>query len=749
MSGHHSFSKHNRHTYQTWLVIRFHAGLCFDLLMKATHKFAISILSPVFYHSARAIMTAKTAVTTTTTTTSIRSFHGRVVARNLPIGVTGDDEVRGKPPLHRQMDPSTLISGSGPLHYRPTGPRIEPEVPQNDFDMIGPRAATASNGGTSKAENWTTLQIYIYGDKNGPFTDTINFQLNREANEAVENSLKRMEISLSKKLRKRDRRNKGTEEMSTLKLELPPSSIWKLDKETMEKSEEWVSALSTCNRKFWGQTRTQPCVVRLPANDTMLDLLVEYNPPTIFGVRTFEDFESHLYVGVPTVLDLDLYFCDTVEASWFVGEELVQQDENLCFTPRSIDAGKSLSVVLRPLRDTHDGRGYEEAYAFKQTIETPPENYILSLRPTWTVERDTSSQQNIRILTYNILADQNAFEAPGVPTRFYQSYVEPWILRKQRRFPLILQEILAYQADVVCLQEVDRGVFGGLLEPVMRYMGYEGYFSEKSSTGNQEGCAMFWSLACFESVPENQRKTHPLKNLMPSLENHEPVEDTWPSDQTIRNLFEKRHDLYHTVRLTLGHVVQMVPLIPRGLGQKRVVWVANTHIFFHPDASHIRTLQMYAICRQLSRELEERPGAVVVCGDFNANLTDPAGRILVERYVPANAKHLKTDLNRFSWSRRRRIPPQDQTDFPALELPAEQKGVFPTMQSALSEAAPVTHFIEGFQGTLDHIVVGGGILPLRHAPLPSMRDLGRHTAMPSEFLPSDHVSLVAEVKFEG
>eukprot|EP00977_Amphora_coffeiformis_P014920 scaffold4244_cov167-Amphora_coffeaeformis.AAC.33 len=663
---------------------------------------------------------------------SSRRFHGRIVVRNLPKGLNCDDELRGKP-VNRQIDPSVLVPGTGPLHLRPAGPRIEPFF-QLPITKTDPSKALSD-------EEWTTIQVFIYGNKDGPFEETTFFQMNRDSSEQVEKSLKRMKITFDKKLIE----GSNTKKAKTLSdpSELENHSVWRL-----EPLKEWNEALSITNRELWGTAHQTPFIVRLNANGTMLDMLVEHNPPSIWGVRTFDDFNSHLYVGVPLVLDVDSLYCENVEASWFVNDKLVQQDQSLSYTPQSTDMGGSLSVLLRPMRESHDGIGCEDAYHFSNKIEVPPENYILSLRPTWTSKRDITSKQNIRIMTYNILADQNAFQAPGLPTRFYQSYVDASVLRRQRRMPLILQEILAYDADIVCLQEVDRSVYHGLFEPTMRHLGYDGYFSGKNSEGNQEGCCMFWLSQRFESVSENQRETHSLNELMPSPEKcstENGGNEGWQSARTIANLLRDRPDLDSVLRQTLGHVVQMVPLQLRGSNER--LWVSNTHLFYHPSASHIRTLQMYAICRQLGRHLLDRPGSVIVCGDFNANLTDPAGRILVERHVPANTKYLKLDLNRFAWNDRR--PAQRfETDFPELCLPEDER-LFPSMQSALQEAAPATHFIKGFQGTLDHIVVGGPTIePVRSAPMPSMRDLGRHTAMPSEFLPSDHVSLVAELKLK-
>jgi mRNA deadenylase 3'-5' endonuclease subunit Ccr4 len=591
-----------------------------------------------------------------------------------------------------------------------------------------------------------TLQVFVYGSKEGPFQETLSYQMNRDAGEEVEKSLKRMEISLTKKLKGKTK--KGDRNKESISSESLSPSIWGLDTETLEPFEEWSHASSMANRDFWGLARRNPAVVRIPVNGTTLDLLVEYNPPSIMGVQTFDEMESHLFVGVPLMVDVDLLFCDECEFSWFVDGSLVQRGENPSYMPSMSDVGGSLSLLLRPTRKEpfHDGYGCEEAYVFPKMIEEPPENYLLRLRPLWVSTRDEASKKNVRVVTYNILADQNAFEASNLPSRSYRSYLSTDILHRKRRMPLILHELLAYQADVICLQEVDQAVFDFLFEPVLRQMGYEGYFSGKSSQGNLEGCAMFWSLGSFESLPENLRETHKLRELMPSIEE---IDEDWPSTQPLGELLDQRPDLHEIVTKTLGHIVQLAPLIPRGTTER--LWVSNTHLFFHPDASHIRTLQAYAICRQIARNLADRPGAVVACGDYNANLTDPAGRIIVERYVPSNAKYLKKDLNKYYWGERMGRCTEERnfdTNFPAIHLP-EDTHLFPAMRSALDDAAPVTHFVSGFHGTLDHILVGGGtVQPVRSAPMPSMRELGRDTAMPSKHLPSDHVSLVAEISIE-
>ena len=48
---------------------------------------------------------------------------------------------------------------------------------------------------------------------------------------------------------------------------------------------------------------------------------------------------------------------------------------------------------------------------------------------------------------------------------------------------LIVKEITGYNADVVCLQEVDRKVFDSDLKPVMAEHGFEGAMDLKGGQG--------------------------------------------------------------------------------------------------------------------------------------------------------------------------------------------------------------------------------------------------------------------------
>jgi mRNA deadenylase 3'-5' endonuclease subunit Ccr4 len=615
---------------------------------------------------------------------------------------------------------------------------------------------------------------------------------------------------------------------------IAPPSIWQMDSENPSlPGQEWDISNQT-NGSLWKDAMATPVTVQLDllANDCQQDvsssthsnsnsvvslqLLVDSCPPTILSVSTFEDFTASLFAGVPCrvrVQAADLLYATRAVVDWYVDGVMVQHDNDL-YVPTVDDVDKHVAVLITPIREchcencegddschcnSHDGQGCEESYQFERTVQPLPTNTLLELRPSWTTTtttttttpRTTSSSSgsssgssnaknttDIRVVTYNILADQNAFsKTTNMPV---YPYCPREFLERKRRMPLILHELVSYdQADILCLQEVDEAVFYNLFQPVLERYGFSGYFSCKVSPGNKEGCAMFWSTSRFCArdssgsgslpvpVPESDQMTHGLSKL---FDVDADVDDEWTSMKDMTALLEHRRDLRHVISSRLGHVAQLLALQDQITGRRFLV--VNTHLFYHPLASHIRLMQMYVLCRQVGREIIKSAAAsdndndnsnndndecsVIMCGDFNSSLTNTVGRLVTERNVPANFRDLQLHLRTFQWGQRSwgetgtiataNTNPTTAAadDFPAMSLPES----FPVLSPAVKQAPSFTHYIARFFGTLDHILIGPGLVSVKSAPMPAVRDVARQTAMPSEHLPSDHVSLVVDVSIE-
>jgi hypothetical protein len=294
-------------------------------------------------------------------------------------------------------------------------------------------------------------------------------------------------------------------------------------------------------------------------------------------------------------------------------------------------------------------------------------------------------------------------------------------------------------------------------------MGYQGFFSVKQTGGTQEGCAMFWSLTKFEQAADDEMHTHVLRDLFPKPDAM--LKDTtWKSLSDIQNLLTRRPDLKEIIDHKLGHVLQTAYLRPRrsDTGESSSsslllpdgILVANTHLFYHPLADHIRLMQTFVSLHQLDQE-RTTDCPILYCGDFNTSPTNCAVRLILDRSVPKNFNRLQQHLRAFHWgdcetsaASLNNIP---LDDFPALEIPDH----FPTLVSAYGDKPPLfTHYISSFHGCLDHLFSSLSTAKNKHslktmamAPMPTISDVSRHVAMPSEFLPSDHVSLVVDLEF--
>lgn len=488
-----------------------------------------------------------------------------------------------------------------------------------------------------------------------------------------------------------------------------------------------------------------------------IHFILDSCPPTITSVATFGNFEeSHLFERTPIVVEVQALFATQVQIAWFINDVLVCANSS-CYVPTASDVGKLVTVVLVPKRHDHSGKGREEAYQFVRCVEALPSLPIISpLREKFAPRRqDEKDGPSLRIVTYNILADQNAsrdVDKDDAADRSYSHCKNEHIV-KWRRFPLIVHELLEYEADIIALQEVDTDVYAKLLRPVLSTQGFEGYFSQKGvdeNSGVREGCAIFWSLDVFESVRPVDMQTHTFRELIRQFIDEDRVHKSqWKSLSDVSDLLGKHDNLRHVLFDKLGHVLQTV-VLTRRMNREKVV-VGNTHLFYHPMASHIRCLKMLMACRQLEIEHRENQQCpIILCGDLNSHPKSGLMKLLLNRYLDARNgmtwKHLCTyEWEEGSTSGASDGPAHRHHDVKAIDL--EFPPSFPRLMSAYPTPPDFTHFVETFAGTLDYILMTENFEVVKSGPTPTREDMQKFVAMPNECMPSDHVSLVCDVKW--
>mmetsp|Transcript_25144 Transcript_25144/g.35228 ORF Transcript_25144/g.35228 Transcript_25144/m.35228 type:complete len:251 (+) Transcript_25144:178-930(+) len=60
------------------------------------------------------------------------------------------------------------------------------------------------------------------------------------------------------------------------------------------------------------------------------------------------------------------------------------------------------------------------------------------------------------------------------------------------------QELISKNADIICLQEVDR--FDDFFQPILKPLGFEGIWKKKISNFNKDGVALFWNTNLIELI---------------------------------------------------------------------------------------------------------------------------------------------------------------------------------------------------------------------------------------------------------
>ena len=205
------------------------------------------------------------------------------------------------------------------------------------------------------------------------------------------------------------------------------------------------------------------------------------------------------------------------------------------------------------------------------------------------------------MVTYNILAD--LYTDSDYTRTVLHPYCPPYALAIDYRKQLILKElignifflvhtmnsylyvmyvisfayhnfILGYKADIICLQEVDGKVFDADLKPIFSSLGFEAEFSKKGGQVS-EGMTCLFNTSKFRLI---ESFSHIVAEELPK---NQLLNDLWEAVQKNEDLSKRILERTTSCQLLVLESV---------VNGKRIV-VANTHLYFHPNADHIRLLQ--------------------------------------------------------------------------------------------------------------------------------------------------------------
>ena len=316
------------------------------------------------------------------------------------------------------------------------------------------------------------------------------------------------------------------------------------------------------------------------------------------------------------------------------------------------------------------------------------------------------------MLCYNVLCDKYA-----TPQMF--GYVPSWYLSWDYRKQLIIHEILSYDADIVCLQEVESSQFEQYFKPQLRMRGgYDGIFSPKSRAKTMgewdrafvDGCATFFKADKFKLEEKVLVEFNQLGLSRPLLRKHK--------------------DMYNRV-MTRDNISVIVRLEHKESRQELIV--GNVHIHWDPSFRDVKLVQTIMLVEELEKISALHPkAAVIVGGDFNS--------------LPGSG--VCTFLETGS------VPP-DHPDFISHTYePYTTEGAHHSLSlrnayASAPEPLAFTSMTPQFLGAIDYVWYRpSGLTVSGCLGSVSTEYVKQIVGLPSQHLPSDHISLLVEFKVE-
>ncbi|TPX35557.1 hypothetical protein SmJEL517_g02046 [Synchytrium microbalum] len=342
------------------------------------------------------------------------------------------------------------------------------------------------------------------------------------------------------------------------------------------------------------------------------------------------------------------------------------------------------------------------------------------------------------LLTYNLLSPTHAANHSylySTPTYKYGPEVLDW----RSRAPKIFAELQYYDADIVCLQEVDAQYWHTLFEPKMRQMGYHGIYKKRTG-GKPDGAALFY-------------KTHKFAILASKA-----IEYVDQADGTDRDN------------------VGLVGLLQARDVDGPCVCIATTHLLFNPRRGMIKLAQIQCLAEAAAElaNIGEQLGMkipIVITGDMNFT----PGSLIYE-YLVRGSAHVSWRVDEYLSGQQRAQPNSREWNEGFDSMFSSQSPATHQLPLRLKSALRPHHHVETryqyvstchdldnqlvdfiFYGSrrrssqedeeeIQEELIDVSLQCTGYLEPPTIKD---HLRLPNQELPSDHVLLLVGFEFDG
>uniref|UniRef100_A0A146LH84 2',5'-phosphodiesterase 12 n=1 Tax=Lygus hesperus TaxID=30085 RepID=A0A146LH84_LYGHE len=382
--------------------------------------------------------------------------------------------------------------------------------------------------------------------------------------------------------------------------------------------------------------------------------------------------------------------------------------DGFSYYPKNEEVGKQLKIECTPSNGKVNGDTMSAATV--NPIQPSPSPIPYRRRHEYT--KSELVYPTFRVVSYNILADRYA-ETEAANNELFPycpDYARAWPYRRA----MIVDELMGYKADIVCLQEVDTKAFEYDLSVFLKSR-FKGVFNKKYTV--DEGIATFFNRDRYKLLSNH------TCYLGVEVDQNSIFADIWDKIKDNKELSERLRGL--------GTVAQAIVLADEGYPEKITI-VGNTHLFFHPDADHIRLLQGGMFAKFLVQVVEkvrtDKPSSsvsLVICGDLNSVPSCGIYSLFTQGVAPADLQDWKS---------------KEGEHVVGLELrqPFDISSAYGTPK--------YTNYTAEFKDCLDYVYYQKDKLKVTNVvPLFTEEELQAHTALPSIVCPSDHMALIADL----
>jgi len=374
----------------------------------------------------------------------------------------------------------------------------------------------------------------------------------------------------------------------------------------------------------------------------------------------------------------------------------------------------------------------------------PPERKFISYIDQSVV---LPEREKFRVSSYNVLAE-------GYATGDRYFYCPSWALDWNYRKQGILKELLSYDCDVICLQEVEAGQYTQYFQPEMSKHGFTGVYAPKSRARTMEdwssvdGCAIFFKRNKFVLVEE-----HLIEFQSIAMSRHKELS---VDPEAFSRIITKDNIALAVIlqlkdEISLGNSASGSSSAPgspakqpfrsgnnTGNSKPRHVLISNTHIHWNPDHKDVKLVQVQLLLEQLTAITSPKTKwykiPMVVCGDFNSAV-DSGPYELLSTGVTSDGTHSKySDLHPYNYG---------SYSIHGMRHPVPLSSAY----GAIGEPA-FTNYTGDFNGVLDYLWFTHDTLSVSKVLQPVDEETVKQTRLPNAFMNSDHISLMSEFFFK-